>query len=205
MKTVTKSSIFVTLFGHIFLLFREKAVLLTLKSNEEIEMKKLPILFLLLLAIATLPRCSSPSENTLLVAADSLLLKNELDSAGQILSVMRNSLTSEQERAYWQLLNGIFLYKTKKDDIKDSIFDFPIRHYQENDTKRKLALAQIYKGSVQLREKEYAKAAVTLKESEKTANESADEEAIMRIHIILGVLNGETGITWRHWIMQGNH
>lgn len=156
-------------------------------------MKNLPILFLLLLAIATLPRCSSPSENALLVAADSLLQKNELDSAGQILSVMRNSLTSEQERAYWQLLQTIYLYKTEAANISDSTLQFPIQYYQRSRDKRKLALAQIYKGTIQLMEKNFADAAATLKESEKTAIESDDEEAIIRALVMIGLLNTETG------------
>ena len=93
---------------------------------------------------------SAPHDDLRLVAADSLLLANNPDSALQVLeSINASSLDGAANRAYHALLLTQAQYRCYVDINSDSIINVALNYYKHhNGEQERLARAYIYKGAV---------------------------------------------------------
>ena len=93
--------------------------------------------------------CNSHADRESLVAIDSLIMQNP-DSAYSVLkSYPTDSLTSEDDHAYYALLTTIADYKTYRPATTDSVINIAVNHYDHdgaNLDKRMRAL--LYKGCI---------------------------------------------------------
>lgn len=146
-------------------------------------------IFSLLLFTFFLTNCERTIENRMLLRTDSLLIRSELDSANQILSVLEHTYLSKEDHAYYKLLKAISLYKAEEETISDTLFDSSISFYRNRGNRDRLATALIYKGTVLIEEGRYVEAATNLKEAQNIAQSSKNEEVVIRSQIMLSILN----------------
>lgn len=115
-------------------------------------MKELPILIFLLATITTTIGCSrAPRHNSQLVLADSLMSFSP-DSALTIIKTLDyDTLTNEEDRAYYNLILTQARYKCYLDITAqdDSVISHAVEYYRHhNHMREKLVRAFLYKGAV---------------------------------------------------------
>ncbi len=117
-------------------------------------MKKLLHIWLFIFAMVLLyTSCDSmPHYDRRLVAADSLLNRNDIprDSALKVLSLVSfQELTKESDQAYYSLLLTQAQFRNYIRFNNDSVINLAVRYYQKHDNERdKLTRSYLFKGSV---------------------------------------------------------
>ena len=114
-------------------------------------MKQLLVVILVMLVLgAVVPGCSDATRyDSRLTTADSLMHDNPDSALAIIEAVNRDSLTTEHDRAYRDLLLTQARYRKRTAFANDSIINYALSYYRAHPAEReKLTRAYIYKGAV---------------------------------------------------------
>lgn len=151
----------------------------------------LTIIFL----IITITACQRHSKvHTALVQADTLLAKEENDSAlRQLLKIDTAMITSESDRAYYNLLYTNTLFRLQLPVNSDSAIDISIKYYEKSQDKSKLARSLYYKGmTIYERNGDIKKVIECVKKAEYIAENAGEEALLNSIYANLSTINYHT-------------
>ena len=124
---------------------------------------------------------------------DTLLSKKLLDSAKVQISRVDTSSLSNEEMAYYNILNMIYEYRTHKPKKSYTGIDKSIVYYEDNGDAHRLARACFVKGASLLDEKKTQEGVVWLKKAEEQAKEIEDAKLHFYINSYLACLNHISG------------
>ena len=140
-------------------------------------------------------RCTSTETNRCLTEVDSLVRRNQIDSAFRIINrVDVANLTSSTDSANFFLQKTRLLYKLYKPIKSTEMLDYSIRYYEnQNDNIEKLTEAYFYKGVVLYEHKQIKDAIVYIKKAEYVARKLSTHPIKLQIYENLFVINEESG------------
>ena len=121
------------------------------KNTIFVGVKQLLVVILVMLVLgAVVPGCSDATRyDSRLTTADSLMHDNPDSALAIIEAVNRDSLTTEHDRAYRDLLLTQARYRKRTAFANDSIINYALSYYRAHPAEReKLTRAYIYKGAV---------------------------------------------------------
>ena len=121
------------------------------KNTIFVDVKQLLVVILVMLVLgAVVPGCSDATRyDSRLTTADSLMHDNPDSALAIIEAVNRDSLTTEHDRAYRDLLLTQARYRKRTAFANDSIINYALSYYRAHPAEReKLTRAYIYKGAV---------------------------------------------------------
>lgn len=150
-------------------------------------MKKITILFALILLLIA---CNGIQISERLNHIDSLVVKEQYDSACVILKELNEANMSAEELAHYYLLKTQLGYLVKKPLPSDSLLDLAITYYNNVRNQQKLANAYYYKSYRSRKEQDFPQAILYGKEAERLAINSNDIYIQFKIAENLSFLNG---------------
>lgn len=149
-------------------------------------MKKIVILYAILLSA-----CNGIQVSERLNQIDSLVVKEQYDSACVVLSDLGNtSMMTEEDQAHYYLLATQLGYLTNQPLPSDSLLDLAIAYYNKVWNDQKLANCYYYKSSRSRLCQDYTQAILYGKEAERLANNAKDDPLQFKIVENLSYLNG---------------
>ncbi len=148
--------------------------------------------FIHLLAISfLLTACNGMSVSEKLDQIDSLIAKENIDSASVVLNTLAEVSMAPEDQAHYRLLATQLGFITNNPLPSDSLLDLAILYYNKVDNSQKLADAYYYKS---LREEKinnnYPQAILYGKEAELLAMNTEDARLLFKITESLAYLNG---------------
>lgn len=146
------------------------------------------LLYFVLLVIAS---CSNQSGTYIaLENVNELLRHDENDSATIVFKrIAPNSIQTDEETAYYNLLKTIIDYRNYADITSDSVIKVSVNYYRKTSDEYKLAVSQYYRGAILSELDNYADAIPALKEAEELGEKFDDPILIGNIYRELTVLN----------------
>ena len=146
------------------------------------------LLYFVLIAIAS---CSNQSGTyNALENVNELLRQDENDSATIVFNrIDPNSIQTDEETAYYNLLKTIIDYRNYADIPSDSAIAISVNYYRKTNNKYKLAVSQYYRGAILLDLDNYTDAIPALKEAEDLGEKFDDQILLGNIYRALTVLN----------------
>ena len=165
-------------------------------------MKNTISLFILFLTMAMLaimlPSCSGRSAryDSRLMAADSILKRNEPDSALRLLTAIDGrQLSTAGDRAYYALLLTQAQYRCYANITSDSTINVALDYYKRHDGEQeKLTRSYIYKGAVT---EVLGNPSLAMTYYKRAANEAAPDD-----HFNLGYANMRIGSLYRDYLVK---
>ena len=151
-------------------------------------MKK--ILLQLLAIILLLSACDGLRVSEKLRNIDSLVVREQYDSAYVLLDNFDESLMTEDDKAHFYLLSTQLGYLTNNPLPSDSLLDLAIAYYSKVGNNQKLADAYYYKSCKPIIEQNYPDAILICKEAERLAMNTNDDRLKYKIVENLAYLNG---------------
>lgn len=153
-------------------------------------------LFIIIVIVFLSVSCTRQSEvYTKLVHIDSLLSKNDNDSAKNILEQINEKKLTDKEKAYFYILKYAIYYRLEKDIYTDEDINYSIEYYTQTNDAQKLSNAYLYKAlthfySVQKCEE----VLLNLKKAESFAKKTKDYELANKIYSALSIYNLNEGL-----------
>ncbi len=153
-------------------------------------MTRLYIIIILTLTF-TISGCGDSACYKQLVEVDSLTENDLTDSAGKVIQAIENTynIREGKERAYYSLLKYQLQFRqnyiNKNVHVEDSLINYSISYYSDNEDAQKLALAYYLKG----RMSKNKEAIRYLKKAEFVADKTNDNFLKMRIYNSIAFLN----------------
>ena len=151
------------------------------------KMRKIIYLFAILL---TQTACDGTKVSEKLDQIDSLIAKDQIDSAGVILNDLKGVGMTPEEKAHYGLLATQLSYITNHPLPSDSLLDLSLIFYSNEGNRRKLADAYYYKSARSRINKDYPQAILYCKKAECLADQSKDIRLQFKIAENLAYLNG---------------
>ena len=145
---------------------------------------QLSALLLLLMA------CSGIQVSERLNHVDSLVVREQYDSASVILKDVEKVSMTDEERAHYYLLTTQLGYLTNQPLSSDSLLDLAIIYYNKVGNKEKLANAYYYKSAKSRINQDYPQAILYCKKAELLALSTSDARLQFKITENLAYLNG---------------
>ena len=144
------------------------------------------LLSLLLILIA----CNGVQVSERLNHIDSLVVKEQYDSACVILNELNETTMSAEEQAHYYLLTTQLSYLTNNPLPSDSLLDLALTYYLKEGNQQKLADAYVYKSYRSRIYQDYPQAILYCKEAELLAMKTSDSRLQYKIAENLAYLNG---------------
>ncbi len=151
-------------------------------------MKKNAILILVTFFLLT--ACQGIQVSERLDMIDSLVVKEQYDSASVLINELRETSMTAEDQAHYNLLVTQLGYVTNNPLPSDSLLDQAITYYNNVGNHRKLADAYVYKSYRSRLEEDYPQAILFGKEAEKLVRNSDDDRLKYKIADNLSYLNG---------------
>jgi DNA-binding CsgD family transcriptional regulator len=149
--------------------------------------KKCTHLFIILLLISS---CNDIQISDRLNKVDSLVVKEQYDSAAVLIKEIAECTMSTENQAHYFLLKTQLGYITNHPLPSDSLLDQAINYYRENGNQSKLADAYYYKSCSHRLSGDYHEAILVCKEAEHLAMGTNDMRLRFKIAENLSYLNG---------------
>ena len=149
----------------------------------------IPILTLMLLISA----CHDIQISKRLDYIDSLIIKEQYDSAGALIKDIEEASMTKEEQSHYYLLKTQLAYLTNQPLSSDSLLDLAIVYYNKVKNNQKLADAYYYKSYRSEKTDDYPQAILYCKEAERLANKTNDICLKYKIAENLSYLNGLCG------------
>lgn len=121
---------------------------------------------------------------------DSLIVKEQYDSACVILNEFDNVSMSAEDQAHYYLLKTQLGFITNNPLPSDSLLDLALTYYKKEDNQQKLADAYVYKSYRSRMYQDYPQAILYCKEAERLAMKASDSRLQYKIAENLAFLNG---------------
>lgn len=150
-------------------------------------MKKITILFAQILLLIA---CNGIQISERLNHIDSLVVKEQYDSACVILEELNEANMSAEEQAHYYLLKTQLGYLTQNPLPSDSLLDMAFTYYKKVGNHKKLADAYYYKSYRSRINQNYPQAILYCKEAELLAMKTSDSRLQYKIAENLAYLNG---------------
>lgn len=150
-------------------------------------MNKITNLFVLLLMLTA---CNDIQMSERLNHIDSLVVKEQYDSACVILDELNEAAMTAEEQAHYYLLSTQLGYLTQNPLPSDSLLDLAIIYYNKVGNQNKLADAYYYKSYRSRIDQNYPQAILYGKEAERFAKNTNDDRLLFKITENLSFLNG---------------
>ena len=150
-------------------------------------MKKLAFLFPLLLLLLA---CNGIQVSEKLDHVDSLIVKEQYDSASELLKDVADGSMTAEDQAHSYLLKTQLGYLTKQPLSSDSLLDIAIIYYNKVENYQKLADAYYYKSYRSEINHDYSQAILYGKEAERLAMKTNNFRIQFKIAESLSYLNG---------------
>lgn len=148
--------------------------------------KILPPFFILFLLFA----CNGIQVSEKLDQVDSLIAKEQYDSACALMKDMAKALMTNEEQAHYYLLETQLGYLTNQPLESDSLLDLAITYYNKVRNQHKLADAYYYKSYRSRINQDYPRAILYCKEAERHSKHANDIRLQYKIVENLAYLNG---------------
>ena len=153
-------------------------------------MKKMTFLFAILLMLTA---CNGTRVSEKLDLIDSLIAKEQFDSASIIHHSLNEATMTEEDKAHYYLLATQLGYVTNHPLPSDSLLDMALTYYNKVGNNQKLADAYYYKSAKSRINQDYPQAILYCKEAEHLADQSKDIRLRYKIAENLAYLNGLCG------------
>ena len=150
-------------------------------------MKKIIYLFAILQMLAA---CNGTKVTEKLNQIDSLIAKEQIDSASVIHNSLNEADMSPEDQAHYYLLATQLGYITYCPLQSDSLLDLALTYYNKVGNNQKLADAYYYKSARARINEDYPQAILCCKQAERLANQSNDLRLQFKIAENLAFLNG---------------
>lgn len=150
-------------------------------------MKKIAILFSLLLLLFA---CNGVYVSERLDHVDSLIVKEQYDSASVILKEIAKASMTDENKAHYNLLATQLSYLINQPLSSDSLLDIAIIYYNKVRNNQKLADCYFYKAYRSRINQDYPQAILYCKEAEKLVSKTSDIHIQYKIIENLAYLNG---------------
>lgn len=150
-------------------------------------MKKSFLFFILLFLLSA---CSGVQVSERLNQIDSLIVKEQYDSASVLLNGLGDASMTEDEEAHCNLLATQLGYLTNQPLLSDSLLDLAIIYYNKVGNKKQLANSYVYKSYRSRICQDYPQAILYCKEAEHLALSTNDARLQFKIAENLAYLNG---------------
>lgn len=147
----------------------------------------------LLALLLILTACNGIPVSERLNHIDSLVVKEQYDSACVILKELNKTSMNSEEQAHFYLLKTQMGYLINQPLTSDSLLDFAIAYYNKAGNQNKLADAYVYKSYRSRIEQDYPQAILHGKEAERLAMNSEDIRLQFKILENLSCLNALCG------------
>lgn len=154
-------------------------------------MMKNAILILVLFSLLT--ACQGIQLSDKLDMIDSLVIKEQYDSASVLINELRETSMTAEDQAHYNLLVTQLGYITNNPLSSDSLLDLAITYYNNVGNHRKLADAYVYKSYRSRLGEDYPQGILFGKEAERLAKNSGDDRLDFKIADNLSFLNGICG------------
>lgn len=149
--------------------------------------KKIIYLLAILLILAS---CDGVRVSENLNLIDSLIDKEQIDSARVIHNSLNEASMTPEDQAHYRLLTTQLGYLTNHPLPSDSLLDMAIIYYNKVENSQKLANAYYYKSARSRINSDYPQAILYCKEAERLADQSNDIRLHFKIAENLAYLNG---------------
>ena len=146
--------------------------------------------WVLILLAMILFGCSSGQVSTRLAEIDSLVVREQYDSACVMLKDVAEASMTAEEQAHYYLLATQLGYLTNEPLPSDSLLDLAIAYYNKVGNHQKLADAYYYKSYRSELNNDYPQAIIYGKEAERLAMKTNDDHLKYKIIESLAYLNG---------------
>ncbi len=149
-------------------------------------------LFHILLGMILLLGLGGCQKNSILVQmsqVDSLLNREQQDSAESMFRSIPSLSLSHEEQAYYNLLSTRILYRSDSILPDDRLIDYSISYYDDTNDKTKLADCYYYKGGIAFERGDAKTAVLYLKKAEYYAKDLEDKAIIHKIYEKLALIN----------------
>ena len=150
-------------------------------------MKKTTHFFVLLILLVA---CHGMQVSEKLDLIDSLVVREQYDSAGVLLNEVREVSLTESDRAHYYLQKTQLGYLTNRPLSSDSLLDLAITYYNNVGNQKKLADAYVYKSYRSRINLNYPQAIIFCKKAERLAKKTSDNRLKYKIVENLSYLNG---------------
>ena len=150
-------------------------------------MRKIIYLFATLLMLTA---CGGTRVSEKLDQIDSLIARDQIDSAGVILNDLKGVGMAPEEKAHYGLLATQLGYIANQPLSSDSLLDLTIAFYNNVNNQHKLAHAFVYKSYRSRINRDYPQAILFCKEAERLALNTNDDRLKYKIAENLAYLNG---------------
>lgn len=150
-------------------------------------MRKITKLFALLLLLIA---CNSVQVSERLNHIDSMIIKEQYDSACIIMKELNETTMTVEERAHYYLLKTQLGYLTNNPLPSDSLLDLAITYYNKVEDQQKLANAYYYKSFSYEKNENFSQAILYAKKAERLSIDTNDECLQFKIAENLSYLNG---------------
>ena len=147
-------------------------------------------LFVILLMLTA---CNGTRVSEKLDLIDSLIAKEQFDSASIIHHSLNEATMTEEDKAHYYLLATQLGYVTNHPLPSDSLLDMALTYYNKVGNNQKLADAYYYKSAKSRINQDYPQAILYCKEAEHLADQSKDIRLQYKIAENLAYLNGLCG------------
>ena len=144
----------------------------------------------LLATLLMLTACGGTRVSEKLDQIDSLIARDQIDSAGVILNDLKGVGMTPEEKAHYGLLATQLSYITNHPLSSDSLLDLTIAFYNNVNNQHKLAHAFVYKSYRSRINRDYPQAILFCKEAERLALNTNDDRLKYKIAENLAYLNG---------------
>lgn len=147
----------------------------------------------LLFVLSMLAGCHQGSMSEKLNEIDSLVAKEQYDSAVILLNDVAKAPLADEDQAHYNLLATQLGYLTNQPLESDSLLDLALSYYNKVGNRQKLADAYYYKSCRSRINQDYSQAILNCKEAERLAKNVNDDRLHFKITENLSFLNGLCG------------
>ena len=144
----------------------------------------------LMFVLSILAGCHQGSMSEKLNEIDSLVAKEQYDSAVILLNDVAKAPLADEDQAHYNLLATQLGYITNHPLESDSLLDLALNYYNKVGNKQKLADAYYYKSCRSRINQDYSQAILNCKEAERLAKNVNDDRLHFKITENLSFLNG---------------
>lgn len=144
---------------------------------------------IVILSTINITGCQKSKTIVKLTEVDSLLNREQQDSAVALIKTIQSSLLSDEEKAYHNLLETRILYRKDSIPENDDMIDQAIEYYNRLDDKEKIADCYYYKAGLIAKRNQPKEAIILLKKAEELSVNLKQKDIVHKVYEKLSLIN----------------